>query len=107
MPLPVVILRSAEHDLAELRGYISKRFGHAIWRATYAKIVETVFTLGDFPLQGSVPNELQKLNMTRYRQVMSGKNRIIYEVRQETVFVHIICDSRRDMRALLKRRLST
>ena len=32
-------------------------------------------------------------------------NRIIYEIRRETIYIHIICDSRRDTQGLLMRRM--
>lgn len=32
-------------------------------------------------------------------------NRIIYEVRQDAIYIHIIVDTRRDFNALLTRRL--
>jgi len=62
-------------------------------------------TIGTFPLGGNVPEELERLNLTQYRQVVSGMSRIIYEVRQEIIYIHIVCDTRKDMKALLTRRL--
>ncbi|RBJ69345.1 type II toxin-antitoxin system RelE/ParE family toxin, partial [Pseudomonas sp. MWU12-2534b] len=35
----------------------------------------------------------------------SGMNRVIYEVRDKTVFVHIIVDSRKSLPSLLMKRL--
>jgi hypothetical protein len=32
-------------------------------------------------------------------------NRIVYEVRQDIVYIHIVCDTRKDMKSLLTRRL--
>jgi len=75
MSIKIVILESAEHDL--------KTFPHA----------------------GSIPEEFEKLNLSQYRQVLSGMNRIIYEVRLDTVYIHIITDARRDLKSLLTRRL--
>lgn len=105
MSFQVVFLKSAEQDLKELRSYIVKNFGMDTWQASYAKIKDAVNALQAFPLGGSVPDELESLNLTQYRQAISGMNRIIYEVRQETIYVHIICDTRKDMKALLTRRL--
>jgi plasmid stabilization system protein ParE len=105
MSLRVVFLRSAEQDLRELRTYIVKNFGKDIWQASYRQIREAVDTIRDFPFGGNIPDELDRLNLTQYRQVISGTNRIIYEVRQETIYIHIICDTRKDMKTLLARRL--
>lgn len=105
MRLKIVILESAEHDLNVLRTYIVKNFSHKIWRNTYAKLKESIRHLQDFALAGPIPEELEKLNLSQYRQVVSGLNRIIYEVRQDMIYIHIVVDSRRDMNALLTRRL--
>lgn len=105
MSISVVLLRSAEQDLGEMKSYIVKNFGKDTWQASYSKIQETVGTLQIFPLGGKIPEELEKLNLTQYRQVLSGMNRIIYEVRQQTVYIHIVCDTRKDMKSLLTKRL--
>jgi len=105
MGLSIVILESAEQDLKELRAHILKKFSLETWRTTYAKIKETIRNLQSFPQTGSIPEELEKLNLTQYRQVLSGMNRVIYEVRQDRIYIHIVVDARRNMNALLTRRL--
>ncbi|ODS89579.1 MAG: plasmid stabilization protein [Comamonas sp. SCN 65-56] len=105
MSFRIVLLTSAEHDLKELKGYMVKSFGKDAWQASYTKIKDAVNTIGAFPLGGNVPEELERLNLTQYRQVVAGMNRIIYEVRQEIVYIHIVCDTRKDMKSLLTRRL--
>ena len=105
MSLNIVILESAELDLQELRSYILKHFSLKTWQDTYNCLKETIRNLQVFPQAGSLPEEIEKLNLSQYRQVISGMNRIIYEVRQETIYIHIIVDVRRDMKALLTRRL--
>lgn len=105
MSFKVVILESAEQDLKELRTYIVKNFSADTWRTSYAKIKEAIHNLQNFPQAGSIPEEIEKLNLTQYRQVLSGMNRVIYEVRQEVVYIHIVVDARRDMTSLLTRRL--
>jgi plasmid stabilization system protein ParE len=101
----VVILASAEQDLKELRAYVIKNFSLAAWQNTFAEIKETIRNLQHFPQAGFIPEEIEKLNLTQYRQVLSGMNRIIYEVRQGNIYVHLIADVRRDMNSLLTRRL--
>ncbi|MDB5990775.1 MAG: plasmid stabilization system family protein [Herbaspirillum sp.] len=105
MSRKIVILESAEHDLNELRSYIVKDFSAKIWRNTYVKLKESIRNLQNFPQAGVIPEELEKLNLSQYRQIISGLNRIIYELRQDIIYIHIIVDSRRDMSALLTRRL--
>ena len=101
----VVFLHSAELDLLELKGYVVKNFGKIAWRTSYKKIKDAVGRLKKFPLEGHVPDELASLNVSQYRQVIAGMNRIIYEVREQTLYIHIVCDTRKDMQSLLTRRL--
>ena len=103
--MKVVMLESAEHDLKELRSYILKTFSVETWHNTYNQIKESIRNLGQFPQLGNIPIEIESLNLTQYRQIISGMNRIIYEIRHETIYIHIIVDSRRDMQSLLTRRL--
>jgi toxin ParE1/3/4 len=103
--MKVVLLASAEQDLKELRGYVVKNFSLATWKKTYASIKESIGHLQNFPHLGAVPPELAALQLQQYRQIISGMNRVIYEIRQDTVFVHVIVDSRRDMVSFLMTRL--
>lgn len=103
--MKIVILASAELDLVELRSYIVKNFSLATWHKSYDKLKETIRNLARFPYLGSIPEELEALHQSQYRQVLSGMNRIIYEIRQDTLYIHIIADTRRDMKSLLMRRL--
>jgi len=101
----VVVLAGAEEDLKDLRRYLIKSFDKPVWQRTYRKIQDSIRTIRAFPQRGSIPDELVDLGLQQYRQVISGMNRIIYEIRDETLYIHIICDTRRDMRTLLSRRL--
>jgi toxin ParE1/3/4 len=105
MSYKVVILGAAEEDLKELRNYIVKHFPLDAWQDTYSKIKESIRNLKTFPFSGNIPEELERLNLTQYRQVISGMNRVIYEVRQEVIYIHIVVDTRRDMKSLLTQRL--
>jgi toxin ParE1/3/4 len=105
MSFKIIILESAEHDLKELRGYIVKNFSQEIWQTTFDRIKDTIRNLKTFPYAGSIPEEFEKINLSQYRQVIPGMNRIIYEVRQDSVYIHLIAHTRRDLTALLTRRL--
>jgi plasmid stabilization system protein ParE len=101
----VVVLRSAETDLRDVRDHIRRRFGEAAWDNSYAKIRKAVGRIAAHPLAGKLPEELADLNLMQYRQVLAGMNRVIYELRDGTAYVHAICDARRDLRTLLMRRI--
>lgn len=105
MSVQVVVLHSAELDLKALKAYLGKQFGKESWLTSYGKIKASVDSLKTFPLSGVVPEELESLGLSQYRQIISGMNRIIYEIRGDMIFIHAICDTRRDMKSLLHRRL--
>ena len=101
----VVFLQSAEADLKDLRSYIVKNFGKDVWLTSYGKVKESVAMIQAHPKAGRIPPELESLNLTQYRQVLSGMNRIIYELRDDTAYIHIVCDTRRDLQGLLMKRI--
>lgn len=103
--MKVVFLRSAEADLKDLRRYIIKNFGTDTWTASYEKIKQSVAMIEAHPQAGRVPEELENLNTAQYRQVISGRNRLIYEVRMDIAYIHVVCDTRRDLKTLLMRRM--
>ena len=105
MSVRVVLLRSAERDLKELKNYITQQFSLKVWSATYSEIKQSVRYLREFPMVGTIPPELEKLGLVQYRQILSGKNRIIYELRQDLIYIHIIADTRKEFRSLLMTRL--
>ena len=103
--MKVVILDSAEQDLKDLRGYIVREFSRDTWLKTFDKIKTSIRNLAKFPLLGAIPPELEALHLGQYRRILSGKNRIIYEPRSDTVYIHMVVDARRDMKSLLMQRL--
>lgn len=69
------------------------------------RLEELCASLADFPLRGHVPPELERLDVTQYREVHFKPYRVVYEVTGRKVFVHCVLDGRRDMQELLQRRL--
>ena len=69
------------------------------------RLLAAIETLETFPLRGSVPRELDALGIREFRQILVEPYRLIYRVVGKTVFVMVIADGRRDMQALLERRL--
>ncbi len=103
--MKVVFLQSAEADLKDLRRYIAWNFGHEVWLASYSKIKHAVAMIQAHPQSGRIPPELEKLNIAQYRQVLSGMNRIVYELRDDVGYIHIVCDTRRDLQGILMKRI--
>lgn len=90
MGYKIVFLTSAEQDLKELKSYVVKNFSLNAWQDTYGKLKNPIRNLKVFPQVGAIPEELERLNLTQYRQIISGMNRVIYEVRQEIIYIHLV-----------------
>jgi plasmid stabilization system protein ParE len=91
--------------LQDIRRYIIKKFGNSTWSETKAKIYKELKQVEEFPLKGSVPEELSEFSLLGYHQVISGQNRIIYQITDAFIYIHIIIDTRRDLKDVLAKRL--
>ena len=105
MAFRVLLTDDAARDLEGICDYVSRRDSPA--RADYVlNQIESAFqSLSEHPLRGSYPDELLDIGSREYREVLFKPYRIIYRVIEETVYVLVIADGRRDMQALLRRRL--
>ena len=105
MAFRVLLTDDAARDLQEIYDYIARHNSAA--RADYVlDQIESAFqSLSDHPQRGSYPGELLHIGSREYREVFFNPYRIIYRVIEETVYVFIIADGRRDMQSLLQRRL--
>lgn len=102
-----VFLAPAKADLQDMRRYIINKFGGKTWLETRTKIHGTVAQIEEFPRKGSVPPELNDFHLLGYYQVISGMNRIIYQIDSENdiIYIHIVADTRRDLKDVLAKRL--
>jgi plasmid stabilization system protein ParE len=100
-----VFLAPAKADLQDLRRYIINKFGGRTWLETRTKIQNAVAQIEEFPLKGSTPPELIDFHLLGYYQFISGMNRIIYQINNDTIYIHIITDTRRDLKDVLAKRL--
>ena len=95
----------ARSDLLQLRRYVIGRFDAAAWSRSLVELRDRVALLADQPRLGTVPPELGELGIDRYLELAVGRNRLTYELRDDTVFILLVVDHRRDFRAVLARRL--
>lgn len=101
----VILTEDAAGDLEALQEYIAQH--DAPSKADYVldRIQRVIDTLATFPERGSYPKELLALGIREYRQAFFKPYRLIYRVIGQRVYVYLIADGRRDMQALLERRL--
>lgn len=105
MRFEVLLTEDAGSDLEELHDYIAEHDAPAKADYVLDRIERVMETLATFPERGSFPKELLALGIREYRQTFFRPYRVIYRVIGERVYVYLIVDGRRDMQALLQRRL--
>lgn len=101
----VHILAEAEADLFDIYSYIAthdspERAGHVLDR-----LEALCVQLANLPRRGHIPPELERIGVTDYREVHFKPYRTIYQIIGRDVYVHAILDGRRNLQALLERRL--
>ncbi len=101
----VLLTAGAQRDLAEIVDYIAEFDSPENANRVLDKLVTVAESIADFPERGSHPRELLALGMREFRQVFFKPYRLIYSSTDKTDYVHLIADGRRDMQALLQRRL--
>ena len=101
----VRVTENAEHDLIDIYRYIAHR--DSVENADYVldQLQSLCSQLSELPERGQFPPELDRIGVTNYREVNFKPYRVIYEVTRQDVFIHCILDGRRDIPALLERRL--
>ncbi|AOY57455.1 type II toxin-antitoxin system RelE/ParE family toxin [Desulfococcus multivorans] len=105
MAFQVYLTDDASRDLEELYDYIESH--DAPEKADYVldQIEKAFSSLSENPERGTYPEELLAVGLREYREIFFKAYRIIYRVMAENVYVMVIADGRRDMQALLQRRL--
>jgi toxin ParE1/3/4 len=105
MRFQVLLTADAGRDLEDLYDYVAEH--DAPSKADYVldRLEKVLEALATFPERGSHPKELLALGIREYRQTFFKPYRIIYRVVGRRVYVYLIADGRRDMQALLERRL--
>jgi toxin ParE1/3/4 len=105
MRFEVRLTADAVRDLEEIDDWISANDGAAKAAHVAANIESAIDMLARFPARGRHPAELLALGIRDYRETFFKPYRIIYYVDGKRVNVVLIADGRRDLQALLARRL--
>jgi len=105
MRFEVWFTEGARHDLEDIHRYIAQSDSPGNADYVLGKLQDVCSELGSFPQRGAYPPELIALGIRDYRQVGFKPYRVVYRVIDRRVYVYLIADGRRDMQALLARRL--
>ncbi|MFZ6679509.1 hypothetical protein [Undibacterium sp. Tian12W] len=70
--------------------------------ADFKKLLQQI---ADMLRAGSVPEEIEAFGLVHYRQRLVGQTRVIYQIKEEEIFVHMFVDTNRDFATVLHDRL--
>ena len=105
MSYQVFLTDDAAHDLDALYNHIESHDTPEKAEYVLDKIEDAFSSLSENPERGAYPNELLAIGLREYRETYFKPYYIIYRVMTDNVYVMVIADGRRDMQALLQRRL--
>jgi toxin ParE1/3/4 len=105
MPFSVFLTADAVRDLEELYQYIAMHDLPSKAEYVLTSIEQALDSLAESPDRGAFPKELLDLGIRDYREIFFKPYRMIYRVMDKGVYVLLITDGRRDMQALLQRRI--
>lgn len=101
----VELTQGAEDDLEAIHAYLAEHRSADAAESLLNAFLEKISTLERYPERGSIPKELEALGVRDFRQILLDPYRLIYRVTARKVVILVIADGRRDMQALLERRL--
>lgn len=105
MTFEVFLTDDAAGDLEAIYDYIEAHDAREKANYVLDRIEQAFSSLSENPDRGAYPKELLAVGLREYREIHFKPYRIIYRVLGQRVFVLVIADGRRDMQALLLRRL--
>lgn len=105
MSSKIFLTDDASRDLENLYDYIELHDVPGKADYVLGQIEKVFFSLSENPERGAYPKELLDVGLREYREIFFKPYRIIYRVVAKNVYVMVIADGRRDMQALLQRRL--
>jgi toxin ParE1/3/4 len=107
MAWSVQLTEKAEADLELIYTYLVEHAGTTQAEAVLSKLEALCLTLSTLPGRGNVVKELAAIGVRLYREIHAGPYRVIYrQTGASDVVIICIADGRRDMRKLLRQRLS-
>ncbi len=105
MPFQVFLTDDASRDLEALYEYLESHGVPGNADYVLGQVEKAFSNLSENPQRGAYPKELMAIGLREYREIFFKPYRIIYRVMDKKVYVMVIADGRRDMQALLQRRL--
>ena len=103
----IVWTDSARDDLIDIRRQLQQAGSPADAARRTREIRDEVAALKQWPNRGTYVEEIEEFNLTKYRQLVAGPHRVIFERGPEAFYIHLVCPAGGDLGRLLRRRLIT
>ena len=100
----VIWTKNAQFDLESIIEYI-KIDSLSIAKKIFLEIKKECENLYYFPQRRRVVPELQQIGISKYREIIYEKYRIIFKIDNTKVYVLLVVDSRRNLEDILFQRL--
>ena len=101
----VRITAAAKLDIQDIFDYIAEHDSESAAEHVLGQIEACINSLRALPARGKLSEELVALGVRDYREVHFKPYRIVYGVFGNAVDIFLVADRRRNMKALLQRRL--
>ena len=100
----VIWTKNAQFDLESIIEYI-KIDSITIAKKIFFEIKKECENLHYFPERKRVVPELQQIGISKYREIIYEKYRIIFKIDNSKIYVLLVVDSRRNLEDILFQRL--
>ncbi len=105
MKYKVFLIADAEEDTFEIYNYVAKHDSLGKAEKLFENLQRTCLSLESFPERGHSLPELERLNLIGFFEIHYKPYRIIYQIRNNDVYIHCVLDGRRELQELLEKRL--
>ena len=96
--------KSAQLDLELIINYL-KQESDFIARNIFDAIKNECENLNHFPLRYRIVPELQEIGITKYRELIYKRWRIVYKIDKSAVYIMAVIDAKRNIEDILFQRL--
>ena len=101
----ILVSVEAEKDIEDIFDYIAKKDSPENALYVLDMLENLILSLDENPERGHYPPELSRQGIKEYREIIFKPYRVIYEILNKKVIIHLCVDGRRDIKTLLERRL--
>ncbi len=101
----VEVIEDAWNDIYDISQYVLGSDSVAKAEQLIDKIENLCFSLENIPERGHIAHELERLQISDYREIHYKSYRILYQIINNCVYIHRVLDGGRDIEQLLIKRL--